>query len=150
MKRRPFLSAATAAAAGALLPRRATAQGAADGWRSASEKQIDSLFAVHQGAADVAEGISVLVDQLKTSSTESQKTGFHISSLNEDGRKLLDTTQQLAGTIADDLGAELKNSQGDYDIVRQKAGDYREELVRQMTQAGTLWDWRVPIPVVPA
>jgi hypothetical protein len=108
----------------------------AESFTSVFTGQTDQLFRAHQAYADVADGVAGLSKAVKDAGSDFLQTGGHLTTFTDDGRKVLDSVQQLAGAIGSSLSAELQNAGGNYDAVRTKAADYRDELTRQLAALG--------------
>ena len=109
---------------------------AADSFTSIFSQQSAQMFATHQDAAKVVDDMGALGKAVTDAGSDFKATGGHLTTFTEDGRNVLDAVQQLSGSIGTDLATTLKDSGGDFDAVRAKAGTYRDELDAQLTQLG--------------
>lgn len=104
-----------------------TAAGRAEAWASAvstADAPLDNL----QRIADVNDSFAALTDSLK-------ENGKAIDVNTEKGRANLDALDATADSINTLIGAQLEQG-ASYDDVRDQASRYRDELSKQLKQAG--------------
>lgn len=97
-------------------------------------------LATHTTYAAIEDDLGKLTDDLSKAGSEFKKTGDHVTTFSADGRKVLGDIDNLGTAIGTNLAQVLKDSGGNYDEVRSKAEDYRQQLIKQAEAAGASAD----------
>lgn len=96
---------------------------------TALDKVGDAYGDALQAQADYRSGFSTFIEGVKA-------TAGSLDLATEAGRQNLQNTTQLREAIQVGLAQALKGAEGSYDSVRNRAENYRQELKKQLTQAG--------------
>lgn len=119
------------------------AKSEADAFSTISGDLGDAAFSVHEAFADdedaigkFGEDIKKIIPDLKKQNTALGIGATHLTTFTDAGRKALKATADLAGSVQADLTQSLINSGGNFDAVRERAKQLREEIGQKLRLAG--------------